>query len=99
LAGSVRRGDPVARLGGDEFAILLPETDRPHTVNIAAHKIRPAISEQVDVGTAAIRTGISVGIAYAQPGEDPEGLLHRADTALQRAKRGAGINADGDPPA
>jgi len=99
LTDSVRGGDHVARLGGDEFAILLPETDRPPAVNIVAHKIRHAIAEQVDVGTATIRTGISVGIAYAQPGEEPEGLLHRADTALQRAKRGAGINADGGLPA
>ena len=98
LTENVRGGDHVARLGGDEFAILLPETDRPHAVNIVAHKIRHAISEQVDVGTATIRTGISVGIAYAQPGEEPDSLLRRADRALQRAKSGEGINTDGGPP-
>jgi len=95
ITGSVRAGDHVARLGGDEFAVLLPETDRPRAVNIVAHKVRHAISEQVHVGTATIRTGISIGIAYAQSGEEPEGLLHRADTALQRAKRGEGLSTDG----
>ena len=35
LASNVREGDFVARVGGDEFNIILPETDRENSLEVA----------------------------------------------------------------
>ncbi|OAS20199.1 diguanylate cyclase [Methylobacterium platani] len=76
----------VARLGGDEFAVLGP-AGRDALLGLADRIIaalgRPfALPEFQDV-----TVGTSIGIALApEHGDDPDGLLRKADTALYAAK-------------
>jgi diguanylate cyclase (GGDEF)-like protein len=79
-----RESDRAFRLGGDEFALLLPRTDRE-----AAQPVLERIRRQAPERLGG--TTVSIGHAAAQPpGEDPDALWGRADTAVYEAKRRGG---------
>lgn len=80
---SIRKSDVVARWGGEEFAILLPEADITQAQHLA-EKIRTIVSTH-NFETVGSLT-ISIGVAQYTRNEDLDNLLHRADTALYRAK-------------
>ena len=87
LEGELRADDMVARLSGDEFVVLLTITAGDAIVIERAHRLLAALREPYTVdGNTAIATA-SIGIARAGPGMGPEELVHRADLALQEAKR------------
>ncbi len=94
LTGVLRGAQFCARLGGEEFAVVLPDSTIDETRNIA----RAMVAAVRDLGIAHHGTPvqpfvtISVGAVCAVP-EAPrlEPLLHRADSAMYRAKR-AGRN-------
>ena len=94
LSASVHRPhDLVCRIGGEEFAILLPQTDQPGALRIAA-KVHAEISA-LTVDSAGLGMGavtVSIGLASAVPtGAEPTALpeLYRlADGALYEAKAG-----------
>jgi diguanylate cyclase (GGDEF)-like protein len=85
LGGVVRETDTVARLGGDEFAVLADVADVSHG-EILAERLRAAVAA---AGRTAGVTG-SVGAAEVRPEDDVEELLHRADSAMYRAKTAGG---------
>jgi diguanylate cyclase (GGDEF)-like protein len=85
LGNVVRETDTVARLGGDEFAVLAEVVDGS-SGEILAERLRAAVAE---AGQASGVTG-SVGAAEVLPGDDVEELLHRADSAMYRAKTAGG---------
>lgn len=80
LRANVRSGDRVYRIGGDEFAVLASCTDP-----------EAAIARFGDhVGAVAPVAGsvrASLGIACAEPDDDPAALIARADAALYETKR------------
>jgi diguanylate cyclase (GGDEF)-like protein/PAS domain S-box-containing protein len=82
----VRQHDVVARLGGDEFVVLCPGLDE-----IAAHRladrIRKAIAAPYGVSGGEARIGVSVGVAVAPAGSNPEKVLSEADSEMYRAKQ------------
>lgn len=88
LSETLRDMDTVSRYGGEEFAIILPGSDLEggkHT----AERLREAVAhERFPVGDAELRVTTSVGLAEIVPGEQPEGLIKRADAALYAAKQG-----------
>jgi diguanylate cyclase (GGDEF)-like protein len=84
----LRSRDLVGRLGGEAFVALLPDTgvrdalhvaDRMvrHVDKVRGHQQRPAIS-------------LSFGVVQIQPGESVDEAIHRADEALQEARRQGG---------
>lgn len=84
----LRSEDVFCRFGGEEFVALLPSTAAGPAL-IAAERIRVAFA--ADAATVLIApqpfdTTVSIGVAELQPGEDLDALLHRADSALYRAK-------------
>lgn len=89
LRRSVRAGDMVCRLGGDEFACLLQAPmGRPQLAQVA-RKLVDAISAPVCIGNLQLRVRPSIGIALCpEDGHTASALLHRADAAMYRAKRG-----------
>ncbi|MCF4126015.1 putative bifunctional diguanylate cyclase/phosphodiesterase [Methylobacterium sp. SyP6R] len=75
----------VARLGGDEFAILSPA--RRDVLLALADRIVAALGRPFALDGQDVTIGASIGIALApEHGDDPDGLLRKADTALYAAK-------------
>ena len=89
LRGSVRAGDTVARLGGDEFAIILPMTTMDRALEVAA-RARLALERPMTVDATVVEISASFGIATYPDGgaANDDALMHQADTAMYRAKRG-----------
>jgi predicted signal transduction protein with EAL and GGDEF domain len=87
LRECIRREDTVARFGGDEFAILLKDaSDLDYATNIA-ERIIEVLSAPFCFDGREVFIGASVGIAAAEPSDEPEDLLRSADLALYKAKR------------
>jgi diguanylate cyclase (GGDEF)-like protein len=93
---ALRESDLLGRWGGEEFLAVLPETDLAGARTMA-ERLRQAIEAmRVDYGGRRLQVTVSLGVADALPGHDPEArdaeqLVARADEALYRAK-GAGRN-------
>jgi diguanylate cyclase (GGDEF)-like protein/PAS domain S-box-containing protein len=90
----------LARLGGDEFTIIATEGAQPSTASALAERLLAAVTEDVEVEGARLRTGLSIGVAiFPADGADATTLLANADAALYRAKaegRGTIRFFDGD---
>ncbi|MGI5237133.1 diguanylate cyclase domain-containing protein [Dactylosporangium sp. CA-139066] len=90
LGGCVRTGDLVARLGGDEFVVLTHGALGAGALPDLAARIESAFRPPVAVldGTL-VEARASVGGTRFAAGEPSRNVLHRADTAMYEAKRGA----------
>lgn len=90
LVHGIRSGDAVYRSGADEFVVLLPE-QAMDTANLAAARLRSAVSSAVPDGTA-----VSVGIVTTAGVEpDPAALLELAAAALKRSVETGGVEGAG----
>jgi diguanylate cyclase (GGDEF)-like protein len=79
--------DLLARLGGDEFAILLADGTREHAVELAV-RLRTAVAAPCTLEGIALRTDVSIGVAFApEHSTELRGLLRCADIAMYQAKR------------
>ncbi|WP_407549787.1 EAL domain-containing protein [Streptomyces sp. Pv4-95] len=93
LGESVRSGDIAARLGGDEFAALITgdgthdHAARELRVLEIADRLRIKLSEPYRIEGRDVRVAASIGVAFAEPGVTPAGLLRNADLAMYRAKQ------------
>lgn len=88
LKQALREGDLAGRIGGEEFAVLLPETDMKSALKVAERLRRSVEKAVVTFGHENCSVTISVGVAVdAYQGENLEGLLEQADSALLRAKK------------
>ena len=87
LQACLREGDTVARLGGDEFVISLPAVADSNDAMLVAGKILEALREPFVVDGHELHVSGSIGISlYPADGEDTEGLMRAADTAMYHAK-------------
>jgi diguanylate cyclase (GGDEF)-like protein/PAS domain S-box-containing protein len=95
LRTAIREADTVARLGGDEFAVVLPNVNGLSGAMTAAEKLRGRVARLIELTALPLHVDGSVGIALApQHGNDPIGLLRRADVAMYQAKHlGLGVAA------
>ncbi|WP_425329395.1 putative bifunctional diguanylate cyclase/phosphodiesterase [Streptomyces inhibens] len=93
LGESVRSGDIAARLGGDEFAALITgdgtrdRAARDYRIHEIADRLRIKLSEPYRIDGRDVRVAASIGVAFAEPGVTPAGLLRNADLAMYRAKQ------------
>lgn len=86
LSGTLRQMDLAARFGGEEFAVLLPGT-RVREGSLVAERLRATLAAQAcSHGQRDLHITVSIGVAVAQPDEDPATLIARADKALYAAK-------------
>ncbi len=76
--------DLLFRLGGDELAVLGKST--PDETETLADDMIAAISRPFNIGAHKIAISLSVGIAVAARGDDPELVQRMADLALYKAK-------------
>ena len=89
LKQNIRETDFAARFGGDEFVLLLPHT-APAEAVLTAVRIRKKVSSAtVQKGRYSTKVTISIGIDTFDGVADssPDELRHRANKALQEAKR------------
>ena len=77
----------LARLGGDEFTILLVDISEPEQASRVAQRILLSLGEPVQVGGSEVAVSAGVGIAMVpQDGDDMDGLMRKAETAMHVAK-------------
>ncbi len=90
LREALRTSDVVGRIGGEEFAVVMPDTEIAGG-RIAAERARGAVADDglFAPGTREeIRFTVSIGVAPLGAADiDLEGLLRRAQAALDEAKR------------
>jgi diguanylate cyclase (GGDEF)-like protein/PAS domain S-box-containing protein len=89
LEQAVRREDTVARFGGDEFIVLCDRVITNDEVYEIADRFVRTLAIPFARGTETVRMSASVGVVVT---DDPQAgtseLLHRADSAMYRAKEG-----------
>jgi diguanylate cyclase (GGDEF)-like protein len=90
LRSVVRPTDCIGRLGGDEFVVLLAPLAHPDIIIDTADRLIQVVAQPLPVGERLLGLAASVGIAVARPGEARTDVVHRADHAMYRAKRGGG---------
>ena len=88
----VRQADALGRSGSDGFLAILPHTDEAGAATFADALRQRASQRPVSVGDDQLRVTLSAGVAVMRPGEelDVDGLLERADEALESARRAGG---------
>jgi diguanylate cyclase (GGDEF)-like protein len=97
LSSRIRTHDTVTRLGGDEYAVLLVSVDAAQAEETAA-RLSDALAIPFELGSVSVELEVSIGIATASPGDDADGLVRNADTAMYHAKeqRLGRVNYDED---
>jgi diguanylate cyclase (GGDEF)-like protein len=83
LKKAIRGSDVALRLGGDEFLVVLPEC-KLNQVHLVLGRLS---GKKLEFGGQKIPITFSAGWSNYIPGELPEALLKRADTALYVNKR------------
>jgi diguanylate cyclase (GGDEF)-like protein len=84
LSATIRASDFAARFGGEEFLLLLPETDRQGSLQLA-EKIRTQIERTELVQTGPITASFGVA-GLPEDAVNPDELIRKADRALYMAK-------------
>lgn len=86
---NARAIDYLVRYGGDEFALILPETDKETSIQVA-HRHKEAVDKRSFYGEGMLSKGnlsISLGLAtYPVDAYDGLDLFRKADEALYQAK-------------
>ena len=86
ISSCLRPGDTAARLGGDEFAVLVDEViDLDDAVGVA-ERILDVLRNPIEIGSASVATGASVGIAFGNSESSIDEILRNADLAMYTAK-------------
>jgi len=89
LKTMMRETDLLARVGGDEFAVLQVPAKSKREVVALAERINQQIAAPYRIFGEKAVIGVSVGVRLALGGvNEPDEVLHRADTALYNVKAG-----------
>jgi diguanylate cyclase (GGDEF)-like protein/PAS domain S-box-containing protein len=86
IVGAVGDPNAVARVAGDEFAVLLTDLANGADASLVAQRLRDAVSGLARIGTEEVVQTVSMGIAVAEPGSTPDGLLRHASLAMHAAQ-------------
>lgn len=83
----LRNIDQVFRFGGEEFLIVLTNTGRESAALVGERLRHAALQLTYPVDGTPVELTVSLGCSTLLPGESPDSLLRRADSALYAAKR------------
>ena len=91
IFGSVlREGDSIYRYGGDEFAMLLPETTKEGSIDVA-ERLKNIFASDFSNNKNRIHLSLSMGVAsYPEDGKDEKGLIGSADQRMYYSKERGG---------
>nr|WP_315193327.1 GGDEF domain-containing protein [uncultured Aquabacterium sp.] len=81
----LRSRDLLGRLGGEAFVALLPETSVADALHVADRMVRHVDKARTHQQRPPL--SLSFGVVQMQPGESVEEAIHRADEAMQEARR------------
>lgn len=88
LQTTVDERDTVARVGGDEFVILVDRVGAPAVLASLVSRVERVVAEPIDCDAVTVQIWASVGSTFCdRPGERPEDLFKRADSAMYGVKR------------
>ena len=91
LSEVLRPGDTLARVSGDEFVAICDDLIAPAEADAIVVRLDAALDRPFSTSGAELDITASIGVSFAGQGiEDPEEVLHVADMAMYRAKRGGG---------
>lgn len=85
-----RENDTIARIGGDEFFILLTDISQRSQIETVITYLFKNFVKPLSVGQppVKIKVNFSIGIAlYPNHGENPDTLIHHADSAMYQIKK------------
>jgi diguanylate cyclase len=85
LGAQLRPLDAAGRIGGEEFMLLLPNTGAEGALRMLARLRELAAQAGVPAGGAP-GYGFSAGVTVAQPEDEADAAVRRADRALYEAK-------------
>lgn len=86
----LRANTIIGRIGGEEFAILLPGVEIEDAVKIAERLRNIIQNREIRIGPdrdEILRVTASFGVTQVKKGDTVNSILHRADTAMYRAKK------------
>lgn len=93
LSHLVRESDTLARVSGDEFVVFCEEIRSAYEVEAMAKRIVASMKKPFTVGGHDLDISVSLGIAYAGPGEElDDQLIVNADLAMYQVKRRGGAD-------
>jgi diguanylate cyclase (GGDEF)-like protein len=85
---SVRESDAVFRLRQDEFALVLEDVGEADTIDVPAQRVLNSFATPFRCGGNEIVLTASIGGAvFPTHGQNVQELMHRAESALEQAKR------------
>ena len=88
LLRTVRPSDTVARMGGDEFAVVCEDMRNEKDAVVVAQRLCSELQHPLKLDSESVSISASIGIAFAQEGDDPDTLMRNADAAMYRVKEG-----------
>lgn len=98
LQAELRDGDHLGRWGGEEFVALLPGANLDNAHHTSERILRAVSADPVQIASGEVPITVSIGIAVLDPlHDDMHSLLHRADSALYRAKANGRNRVERDP--
>jgi len=90
LDGVLRPEDTVGRFAGDAFVTICESVTDEIDVVAIAERIILELRRPAEIDGRRLSIGASIGIAFAGPGDDAEGVLRDADAAMYHAKASGG---------
>ena len=87
LTEATRPQDTVARLGGDEFVVVAEVPDGAAALELL-ERVDAALAGTIRPHERAEPVRVTLGAAFAQPGDDPRHAIARADRQMYARKRG-----------
>lgn len=86
LREATRTTDTVARFGGDEFAVLIERLATASEALGIVKRINRALRRPLTIDGRILTVSASIGVAFAEVGDDVDTLLRKADVAMYEAK-------------
>jgi diguanylate cyclase (GGDEF)-like protein len=88
LTSTARSYDLYGRWGGEEFVGVIRNVDRKGLLAIGERCRKLIEHSQIDLGSSRQQITISIGASVAEPGDDINALIKRADQLMYQSKAG-----------